>query len=606
VKELNVQYSGGESAARPGAALSRPAAPQSVAPIPQALTRKLREIGLVLLHCDPFGKIIHESATTSDDQGSESEQQSEAAHQQRAHGATTPTSSDWLRELFVRSPLFLDSMCKASTRWRMEDEQPALDLFPGCWLVPLPRCTRRRRCTGYDVAVILTDAFLGAEQLASMCQSAQQDQELCTRMLRALPLANQEDVPRLTALIRLAHEDDARMRADNEAMENVGQQLAESYEEINLLYTIIQSMTLEEQPERFLQFVCEELLATMPFTWIGVVLKREPDGSAIHGRFKSLAEQLIVAGTPTEPLEDVRAAALRALDGALPEASLVLEPAFNPDHEPYRALGHNAFVQPVKHRESVVGVLIAGEKRGPDLAVSSVDMKLVNATATHVSIFLENATLYDNLNAMFLGTLEALTASIDAKDRYTCGHSQRVAHLTRALAESLGQDEATLKRMHIAGLVHDVGKIGVPESVLLKPGKLTEEEFAWIRLHPEMGFRILKDIPQLNDVLPGVLHHHERWDGRGYPHGLAGADIPLIARLIALADSFDAMSSSRTYRKAMSRSTVLEEIRRNAGTQFDPNLVPAFVSLDFGEYDRLVSEHRATEQRIGAAPGEAA
>jgi HD-GYP domain-containing protein (c-di-GMP phosphodiesterase class II) len=207
---------------------------------------------------------------------------------------------------------------------------------------------------------------------------------------------------------------------------------------------------------------------------------------------------------------------------------------------------------------------------------------------------------------MFLGTLEALTASIDAKDRYTCGHSERVAHLTRALAETLGQDEATLKRMHIAGLVHDVGKIGVPESVLLKPGRLTEEEFAWIRLHPEMGFRILKDIPQLNDVLPGVLHHHERWDGRGYPHGLAGEDIPLIARLIALADSFDAMSSSRTYRKAMSRSTVLEEIRRNAGTQFDPDLVPAFVSLNFSEYDRLVREHSATDQIIGASSGEAA
>jgi len=558
--------------------------------IPHALARKLREIGLVLLACDPLGSVID-----VDSMG----------------GAGGELSKDWLRQLFVRSPMFMDMMRQAATKWQMESNTSAsasesMELLPGCWLVPMARCTRRRRCTGYDVAVILTSAFLSAEQLSSMCQSSEMDRELCVRMLQQLPLADEADVPRLTMLVRLAHQDDARMREDSEAMESVGQQLAESYEEINLLYTIIQSMTLEEQPEQFLQFVCEELLATMPYSWIGVILKREGDDSKGHTRFKSLVEQLIVAGVPGEGLADVRRAAIKAMESANPESPMVLEPDFNPEHAAFKALGHNALVQPVKQDGKVVGVLIAAGKRGPDRAVSSVDMKLVNATATHVSIFLENATLYDNLSSMFIGTLEALTASIDAKDRYTCGHSQRVAHLTRQLAASLGHDEADLKRMHIAGLVHDVGKIGVPESVLLKPGRLTDEEFGWIRLHPEMGYRILKDIPQLNDVLPGVLHHHERWDGKGYPHNLAGEDIPLIARLIALADSFDAMSSSRTYRKAMSRSTVLEEIRNNAGTQFDPSLVPAFVSLDFSEYDRLVSEHRAMEQHIRAQSGEAA
>jgi HD-GYP domain-containing protein (c-di-GMP phosphodiesterase class II) len=205
---------------------------------------------------------------------------------------------------------------------------------------------------------------------------------------------------------------------------------------------------------------------------------------------------------------------------------------------------------------------------------------------------------------MFLGTLEALTASIDAKDRYTCGHSRRVAHLTQQLAEAIGLDEHTVSRCHIAGLVHDVGKIGVPEAVLLKPGKLTAEEYGWIRKHPEMGFRILKDIPQLNDILPGVLYHHERWDGRGYPQGLSGEQIPLLARLIGLADSFDAMSSTRTYRSALSRGQVLEEIARCRGSQFDPDLAATFVHLDFSEFDRLVREHQAIE--FGAAAVEAA
>jgi HD-GYP domain-containing protein (c-di-GMP phosphodiesterase class II) len=219
-----------------------------------------------------------------------------------------------------------------------------------------------------------------------------------------------------------------------------------------------------------------------------------------------------------------------------------------------------------------------------------------------MSIFLENAALYDDLNAMFLGTLEALTASIDAKDRYTCGHSRRVARLTQQLAEAIGLDEHTVSRCHIAGLVHDVGKIGVPEAVLLKPGKLNAEEFAWIRRHPEMGYRILKDIPQLSDVLPGVLYHHERWDGKGYPEGLCGEQVPLIARLIGLADSFDAMSSTRTYRSAMSRPQVLEEIGHCAGAQFDPDLAAAFVRLDFAEFDRMVREHQAIEfPPMGAA-----
>jgi HD-GYP domain-containing protein (c-di-GMP phosphodiesterase class II) len=121
--------------------------------------------------------------------------------------------------------------------------------------------------------------------------------------------------------------------------------------------------------------------------------------------------------------------------------------------------------------------------------------------------------------------------------------------------------------MHIAGLVHDVGKIGVPEAVLLKPGRLTEEEFNWIRKHPGIGYRILKDIPQLKDILPGVLYHHERWDGGGYPQGLSGRQIPLVARLIALADAFDAMSSNRPYRPDLSREHVLDEILKCSGTQ---------------------------------------
>jgi HD-GYP domain-containing protein (c-di-GMP phosphodiesterase class II) len=265
------------------------------------------------------------------------------------------------------------------------------------------------------------------------------------------------------------------------------------------------------------------------------------------------------------------------------------------------ALGAAGIAQPVTRDGRVIGVLLAGDKAGDDAAVSSVDAKLIAAAAAHVGIFLENAGLYDELNAMFLGTLDALTASIDAKDRYTSGHSSRVAMLTRHLARGIGLDDATAHRMHIAGLVHDVGKIGVPESVLCKPGRLTDVEFDQVKEHPAIGHRILRDIPDFDDILGGVLHHHERWDGAGYPHGISGHAIPLAARLIALADTFDAMCSTRTYRTALTRASVLDEIERCAGSQFDPELVPVFLNLDFTAYDRMVHEHRATDGHQEAA-----
>jgi HD-GYP domain-containing protein (c-di-GMP phosphodiesterase class II) len=245
-------------------------------------------------------------------------------------------------------------------------------------------------------------------------------------------------------------------------------------------------------------------------------------------------------------------------------------------------------------------VFACGEKCGDDPQVSSYEMQLLEAAGGYTGAMLENATLYRAQQAMFLGTLRSLTAAIDAKDRYTCGHSERVALMAAKLAEAAGLSAAQAERVHICGLVHDVGKIGVPEAVLCKPGRLTNEEFAIIKQHPDIGHRILKDIPMLEDVLPGVLHHHERWDGKGYPQSLKGEDVPLFARLIALADTFDAMSSTRSYRAAMPRAQVLAEIERSAGTQFDPGLAARFVRLDFSEFDRMVQRH-ALEQGIPLA-----
>lgn len=172
--------------------------------------------------------------------------------------------------------------------------------------------------------------------------------------------------------------------------------------------------------------------------------------------------------------------------------------------------------------------------------------------------------------------IRALAEAVDAKDEYTRGHSQRVAEYAKRLAIALGYDDGFVELVFETGTLHDVGKIGVPDGVLKKTTRLNDEEFDFIRRHPEMGERIVSQIPQLRDSLPGIRHHHERWDGRGYPDALAGEEIPLIARVLALADTFDAMTSDRPYRPGMDEETALAEIERNAGTQFDPALVPAF------------------------------
>jgi len=146
----------------------------------------------------------------------------------------------------------------------------------------------------------------------------------------------------------------------------------------------------------------------------------------------------------------------------------------------------------------------------------------------------------------------------------------------------------------VAGIVHDIGKIGVPEHILTKPDRLTDEEFAIIKTHPEVGYQILESVHELADVMPAVLHHHERWDGRGYPQGLAGLDTPEMARILAVADAFDAMSSTRAYRQGMTPQKAIEQIRSGAGSQFDPRLAEVFLGLDLSAYYQML--RRATAQ----------
>ncbi|MDO8587533.1 MAG: diguanylate cyclase [Armatimonadota bacterium] len=191
------------------------------------------------------------------------------------------------------------------------------------------------------------------------------------------------------------------------------------------------------------------------------------------------------------------------------------------------------------------------------------------------------------------GAIEALSAAVDAKDHSTRGHSESVTVYAVELGSRLGLSDPELENLRASALLHDIGKIGMPDSILKKPGGLDQGEWEVVESHTVVGSQILEKIHQLKSIIPGVRHHHERFDGMGYPNGLLGAQIPLLARIISLADAYDAMVSERSYRKAMTKQQAIEEIERCAGTQFDPQLVKLFVSL--------VSERDETEDKERAA-----
>ncbi len=455
------------------------------------------------------------------------------------------------------------------------------ELFPGCWMIAIEETSRRRR-VGAIAGVLFEPRAMETEEFAAACQSAQLDRLAAGSAVAALAMHSPGSVRIVAALLGFASEDLLNTARSDAAASSSGQQLTELYEEIALLYKLGKSMNQLVHPEQFVRTACAELHETMNFRWIGAKFLDDP-------RFcRAMTGKLIVSGD----LPCVEAA-LRA------EAGLIVESLTDQKYEVLQgerlvsiaSSAGQVLVQPIVRNGAVIGGLFAGGKHGSDPCISNVDIKLMEAAAGYIGTLLDNAFLYDDQQILFLGVVEALTASIDAKDPYTCGHSERVSHLAALLAGSCGLNEEEVERIRIAGLVHDIGKIGVPEAVLCKAGKLTDEEFGLIKLHPEIGYDILKDIPLLSDVLPGVLHHHERYDGRGYPHRLGGEAIPMMARIIGLVDSFDAMSSNRTYRGALPRAKVLDEIRRNAGTQFDPALAERFLCIDLYRYDELVQQH---------------
>ena len=206
------------------------------------------------------------------------------------------------------------------------------------------------------------------------------------------------------------------------------------------------------------------------------------------------------------------------------------------------------------------------------------EIKRINAELSETNEKLEQA---------YMESIQTVRYTVEAKDTYTRGHSDRVSEYSVLIGQKLGLSEDDIKRLRIGGLFHDVGKIGVPDSILQKEGKLTDDEYSQIKDHPTIGAHILSPASIFQDIIPIVKHHHERYDGKGYPSQLKGEDIPYLARITAVADSFDAMTSRRTYRDSLPIDVVIEEFKNNKGTQFDPEITDVFLDILSNEYDKI-------------------
>ena len=193
----------------------------------------------------------------------------------------------------------------------------------------------------------------------------------------------------------------------------------------------------------------------------------------------------------------------------------------------------------------------------------------------------------DQLEKAYLESIQTLRYTVEAKDTYTRGHSDRVSEFAVLIGQKMGLSEAELKTLKIGGLFHDIGKIGIPDSILLKETKLSDDEYSEIKHHPSIGAHILSNATIFADIIPIVKYHHERYDGRGYPENLVGENIPLLARITSVADAFDAMSSRRTYRNNLDIDIIKEEIRKNRGTQFDPKAADIFLDILENEFEKI-------------------
>jgi len=351
--------------------------------------------------------------------------------------------------------------------------------------------------------------------------------------------------------------------------DSLSNELSIRYEELSLLYEIAEKLPLQTHPGAVIDFLIDH-------TWTVI------EARCIFWTGENSSPDKLFWPKDHEPDERLRGPAERASIPMAHRTAQQLQPlAVNnlcddEDLIPFADDFGSVLAVPVAIGDDYYGTLCVFNPPGSE--VRSDAAMLMMSLARKAAAVIRNAKLYNQLNTLFLNTVKTLVFVIEGKDAYTRGHSERVKTFSLMLAERLELSPEARNRLNWSALLHDIGKVKIPEAILKKPGRLTDAEWLVIKKHPTYGVELLRPIEQLADSLPDIEHHHERLDGGGYPNGLKGEDIPLGARIIAVADTFDALTSDRCYRPRFAPEQALEILREVAGTQLDADIVNALLS----------------------------
>jgi len=360
---------------------------------------------------------------------------------------------------------------------------------------------------------------------------------------------------------------------NRDLLERVNQQLYEKIKHISLLSYIAESIERLNDNTELLDWVLQtlnELTGAMEIT-VGFI--EENDSFAVRrGMGVPRSLRIPIKGTSMEKARERRTYYQVAPGEESPYGSF--------------ALASSLLSIPIMIREETIGFLNLSRK--PDgSAFTEDETRLVLSLTEKMATKFENNALYESLYSNFIDTLKALVTTIEARDSYTKTHSERVTRYALEIAEEIGLSAEETDAIKFACYLHDIGKIGIRDTVLLKPGGLTPEEFMDIRNHPAIGDNIVRSLSFLPLEREIIRHHHERWDGTGYPDGLRGIEIPLLARVVAVADTYDALTSSRPYRESRAHKDAMDELTTWSGRQFDPEIVDAFLRTRTGQYGAL-------------------
>jgi len=369
---------------------------------------------------------------------------------------------------------------------------------------------------------------------------------------------------------------DARIEDLQHEVDKVSDNLSSTYEEISLLYGLTQNLRISASEEELGHLALDWLLEVVPAEGVAIHNAHRRNADDRSGEGQNSATLLTAGACPIDG--DVFQRLIESLDPDARHRPLVANVNVTGQDSWQFPQIREVIATPLVEGENVFGWL-AAFNHTENAEFGTVEASLLGSVGAILGIHSGNTELYRQQAGLTTGVVQALTSAIDAKDPYTCGHSDRVARIAVRLAQELDYDAEDLQTVYMAGLLHDIGKIGIDDNVLRKPGRLNDAEFQHIKLHPGLGHKILKDLAHLADVLPTVLHHHEQWDGSGYPSRLAGEDIPLTARICAVADAYDAMTSDRPYRQGMPVEKVEAIFRNGSGSQWDARVIDAYFDV---------------------------